>query len=133
MKRIVIDTGVWVSALVFKGKPGRAVEKAATECIIAISKEIYDEIVDVLNRPKFADRVDPLSTVKLLESILKEGSQWVSLRGDVADCVDPKDNKFLDCALVAEASVILSSDRHLRSMDPYKGIRIVDPQEFLRL
>ena len=55
------------------------------------------------------------------------------LCGDVTDCVDPKDNKFLDCTLVAGASVILSSDRHLRSMDPYREIRIVDPQEFLLL
>jgi uncharacterized protein len=133
MRRVVIDTGIWVSALVFKGTPGRAVEKAAAGYIIAISKEIYDEIVDVLNRPKFANRVGPSSTIKILESILEEGSQWVSLRGDVADCVDPKDNKFLDCALVAGASVILSSDQHLQSMDPYQDMRIVDPQEFLLL
>ena len=52
MKRVAIDTGIWVSALVFQGTPGRALEKAAAEYTIAIAREIYEEIVEVLNRHK---------------------------------------------------------------------------------
>ena len=133
MKPIVIDTGIWISALVFQGTPGHAVKKASAEYMIAIATEIYEEIVDVLHRPKFARRVNPLLTIELLDSILKESSAWFALRGTVTDCPDPKENKFLDCALVAGAGLILSSDRHLRRMDPYHGIRIMNPQEFLLL
>ena len=134
MKRVVIDAGIWVSALVFKGTPGRAVEKAAAEYMIVMAREIYEEVVDVLNRPKFAQRVHPLLSVELLDSILNRAkAEWFVLRGTVMDCLDPKDNKFLDCALVSGAGLILSSDRHLRRMDPYQGIRIVSPQEFLLL
>jgi predicted nucleic acid-binding protein len=95
-------SSVWVSALVFKGIPGRAVEKAATEHIIAIAQEIYDEIVDVLNRPKFAGKVNPSSTVKLLEFILKEGSQWVSLRGTLRTASIRRTTNFLIARLWRE-------------------------------
>ena len=87
----------------------------------------------MLNRPKFAMKVDPLSTVELFDSVLKESAELFSLRENVADCLNPKDNKLFDCALVAGASVIVSSDRHLRRVDPYQGIRSLNPQEFLLL
>jgi putative PIN family toxin of toxin-antitoxin system len=133
MRRIVVvDTTIWISALIFGGVPLRALEYAGTHYTITISREIYDEIVDVLCRQKFAGKINVSLVIKKLNAFLDEAeAEWVSLRGNVTECLDPKDNKFLDCALVAGASVILSSDWHLRSMDPYHRIRILNPQEFL--
>ena len=133
MSGVVIDTTIWISALAFGGVPALAVEKAAANFKIAISKEIYKEIVEVVNRSKFEGKVNMTLVIRRLDLILAKRGEWVSLRGDITDCPDPKDNKFLDCALVAGANLILSSDRHLRRMDPYRGIRIVNPQEFLLL
>ena len=135
MKRfVVVDTTVWISALIFGGVPLRALEHAVAYYTVAISREIYGEIVDVFCRPKFIGKVNTSFVIEELNLFLnKAKAEWFALRGTVTDCPDPKDNKFLDCALVAGASLILSSDRHLRSMDPYQGIRIVNPQEFLLL
>ena len=128
----MVDTTIWISALIFGGVPLRALEYAGTHYIIAISREIYDEVVDVLSRQKFAGKINAFLVIKKLNTFLNEAeAEWVSLRGNVRDCLDPKDNKFLDCALAAGAGVILSSDWHLRSMDPYHGLRILNPQEFL--
>ena len=131
---VVVDTTVWISALIFGGVPLRALEHALAYDTIAISREIYDEIVEVFCRPKFEGRIDALVIVEQLNLFLHRArAEWFVLRGDVYDCPDLKDNKILDCALVAGADVILSSDRHLRRMDPYRGIRILGPQEFLAL
>ena len=131
---VVVDTTIWISGLAFGGAPLRALEHAIAYYTIAISKEIYDEIVDVFCRPKFIGKVNIPSIIEDLNLFLTRAkAEWFTLRGTVTDCPDPKDNKFLDCALAAGAGLILSSDRHLRRMDPYGGIRIVNPQEFLLL
>jgi predicted nucleic acid-binding protein len=49
----------------------------------------------------------------------------------VADCRDPKDDKFLSLALAAGADCIVSSDADLLALHPYRGIAIVTPAVFL--
>jgi len=46
---------------------------------------------------------------------------------------DPADNKFLECALAADAKYIVSGDRHLLSLKTFKSIRILPPTEFLKV
>ena len=51
----------------------------------------------------------------------------------VTDCRDPKDNKYLELALAAGASIIVSSGDDLLVLDPWRGIRILRPVNSLRL
>ena len=51
----------------------------------------------------------------------------------VADCRDRKDNKYLELALAAGASIIVSSDDDLLVLDPWRGIRILRPADYVRL
>lgn len=44
---------------------------------------------------------------------------------------DPSDNKVIECAIEAEASFVVSGDKHLLEIKEYKGIKIVSPREFL--
>ena len=44
---------------------------------------------------------------------------------------DPDDDMFIECALVAEASMIVSGDRHLLELQEYQGIQIITPAAFL--
>jgi len=47
---------------------------------------------------------------------------------------DPSDNKVIECAVSSQAAYIVTGDRkHLLSIGKYKGIRIIDAAEFLRL
>lgn len=50
----------------------------------------------------------------------------------VAVCSDPDDNRILECALEAEAQVIVTGDTDLLRLNPYEGIAIVSPAAFLR-
>ena len=52
----------------------------------------------------------------------------------VRECRDPKDDKYLALAAAGRADVIVSSDaRHLLSVDPWRGIRILSPANYLAL
>lgn len=46
---------------------------------------------------------------------------------------DPSDNHFLACAIVAQASFIISGDEHLLKLKAFQGIPIVSPKEFLKI
>jgi uncharacterized protein len=58
---------------------------------------------------------------------------WVEDNVPVADCRDRKDNKYLELALAATAEVIVSSDLDLLELDPWRGVRIMRPRDFLAL
>jgi uncharacterized protein len=49
------------------------------------------------------------------------------------DCRDPKDNKFLEVAVSGFADIIITGDRDLIEMNPYRGITILTPSEVLKL
>jgi len=45
---------------------------------------------------------------------------------------DPDDDRILECALAANASFIVSGDRHLLVLRSYKSISIVTPRQLLQ-
>jgi putative PIN family toxin of toxin-antitoxin system len=51
----------------------------------------------------------------------------------VKDCVDPKDNMILECALSGNADIILTGDDHLLRLHPWRGILILTPAQYLAL
>jgi predicted nucleic acid-binding protein len=46
---------------------------------------------------------------------------------------NPKDNKFLSLALDADVMAIVTGDKELKVLHPYKGIAIPSPADFMRL
>jgi putative PIN family toxin of toxin-antitoxin system len=46
---------------------------------------------------------------------------------------DPDDNRILECAVEAQAQVIVSGDHHLLTLQKYKSIQILTPRQFLEL
>jgi predicted nucleic acid-binding protein len=51
----------------------------------------------------------------------------------INSCRDPKDNKFLEVAVSGQATQLITGDADLLVLDPFQGIRILSPQEFLDL
>ena len=47
------------------------------------------------------------------------------------DCVDPDDNRVLECAVESHADWIVTGDQHLLALHPYREITIVTPRQFL--
>lgn len=128
---VVLDTNVWISALQFakhRGIPTQALAKAMSEDVIAICEEIETEILRVLTQ-KF--RWDANRVHAALEAMLARATR-VQLRGTVKLCRDPNDDMFLECAMRANADLLIAGDKDLLVLGSYKGTRIVTPAEYVR-
>jgi putative PIN family toxin of toxin-antitoxin system len=130
-RRVVIDTGVLVSAAIRpESVPALALEKALLHFDICISNETLAELETVLLRPKF----DRYLAIELRHEFLDKYRQHTTLVPvalTVTDCIDPKDNKFLELAEVADAEIIIASDPHLTNLHPWREIPILPPAAFL--
>ena len=127
----MLDANTVVSAaLKPNGVPRRAVEAARAKGIIALSEIVYGEIAEVLARPKFARVLTDDRHREILE-LLNAAALWIEPTATVRDCRDSKDNCYLELALAADATAIVSGDRDLLVLHPWRGIQLLRPAEFL--
>lgn len=130
-RRVVIDTGVLVSAAIRPASvPGLALQKALLAYTVCASAETLAELDTVLGRPKF-DSYAPRAVRAAFVAGMRGHMRVFVVTQDVEDCVDPKDNKFLALADTAGAELIVASDPHLTMLHPWRGIAIVPPAAFL--
>lgn len=129
--RFVFDTNVIVSALLFKKSVVReALDKARTTGVMLLSLDVIEELHDVLSRPAFDRYLDEEDRLKFLSLLIKEAS-IVEIRERITECRDPKDDKFLELAVNGRANLIISGDKDLQVMNPFRNIPILAPREFL--
>ena len=128
---IVFDTSTLFNAAVRRGSiPHRALQKALKENTLARSGATYDEIIDVLRRTRLARFLTPAFRDGVISSLTRD-AVWFKPLQVVADCRDVKDDKYLELALTANASIIVSSDDDLLVLHPWRGVRILRPIEYL--
>ncbi len=84
----------------------------------------------MLARPRFARAVTAARRARILDT-LRDGAVWFSPRERVTDCRDPKDDKYLELALAAGATTIVTGDADLLVLHPWRGVRVVRPAEYL--
>ena len=129
--RVVLDTNVFVSALLFTGTVSEIVPLWQNGTItVLLSREILEEYLRVFSYPKFQ-----LSEAEIKSLIEEELLPFVTVikpkrRLRVVER-DPSDNKFLECALAGKAQVIISGDKDLLSIGHYQRVRIQTPAQFL--
>lgn len=97
---------------------------------MAMSQPVFDEVLDVLHRPKLQRWVVPGLRADLLNQLVS-GALWFAITAAVTDCRDPKDNKYLELALAAQAGLIVSSDADLLVLHPWRGISILRPAAYV--
>ena len=132
VRRVVLDTNVLVSALLFTGELSKIVELwQQGEVVPLISRETFDELRAVLGYPKFS--LAPEEIQSIIENEILPYFEVVGIKENIRGvCRDPEDDKFLACALSGAAHFILSGDKHLTDLKSYKTIRIMKASEFLR-
>ena len=127
----VIDTSVLVSSVLKpQSIPSQAFILASCRYELIASTDTLRELAQVLARDKlekFRSRAERVAFFEHYRAMVK----LCDVTTVVADCRDPKDDKFLSLALSAGASTIVSGDADLLVLTPYRGIRILTPQEFL--
>ncbi len=132
--RIVVDTGVLVSALIRpQGTVGGVVRALRDERFSVIySTPMMIEVVNVLGRPNIQAKyqIRPGDITALVNLVRLRGELVIPKR-EVIACRDPKDNKFLEAALAGNADAIVTGDDDLLALHPYEGVDILRPAELL--
>jgi len=131
-RKVVVDTNVVVSALLFGGHPGRLLELWQMGAIKPMaSKQIIDEYLRVLTYPKFNLSEEEINFL-LYQQILPYFDVIDVHPGPGMIKEDPGDDKFIWCALAGNAKFIISGDRHLLALKFYRKIKILSPADFIK-
>ena len=127
--KVVFDTNILVSALVFPGGHGEAALRRIIEeqDQLVISKPILDELLGILAR-KFSRDAEELAHVAVFLSGL---ALSVRPRRKLQVLKDEPDNRILECALAGHAEAIVTGDHALLSLREYRSVRIVSLREYL--
>ena len=129
--RVVADTNVFISALMFGGLPGRFLDLALLRRFTLVtSKALLDELDEKL-RGKFAvSERDALAIRAKLEATAAVVDPEFGLNAVIED---PDDNRVPECAVAGRADLIVSGDRHLLRIGCYEGIHLVTVRQFLEI
>lgn len=133
MQNVVVDASVVVSAALKPSSiPFQALVTAVRSDRLCMSEAVADEIGGVLARPGFRRRLASRDQATGI-AVLLQSAAMVETHESVSDCRDAKDDKYLELALAAGAWAIVSGDADLLVLDPWRGVRIVTPAEYVRL
>lgn len=129
--RTVFDTNVLVSALFSKTSvPRQAFEKAASSGHILISLAVFVELSEVLNREKLSPYFTEAERLQFLARVINLAIP-VEIDERIEVCRDPKDDKFLELGISGNADYIVTGDKDLLELHPFRGISILTPKEYL--
>jgi len=131
--KFVFDTNVLISAVLLGNSiNAKAINHALVIGRIAISAPVLSEFKEVVFRKKFDKYF--LNNEERREAIesLEINALVFSPKIKINACRDPKDDKFLELAIVAEASCIITGDQDLLVLHPFNGISILSATDFLK-
>lgn len=129
--RVVIDTNVLISSLFLTtSTPARAVEKAVTDAQLVATTETLRELIETLLLPKFDRYVRRERRDALLQRVASL-VEIIDVLQPIRASRDPKDDKFLEAAVNGRADVIVAGDKDLLDLNPFRGIAIVTPADYL--
>ena len=133
--RVVLDTNVVASALLWGGTPERLIRAADEEGLeLFTSEALIAELAGILERPKFAAKLAELnSSPAELVARYREIAEIVEAATiQEAQLRDPDDAAVLACALAARAEAIVSGDADLHAVGTYQAILILTLADCLR-
>lgn len=133
-ERLVIDSNVWIAALISPAGTARKLLDTVLDHDIDIlmSESTFTELVSRLDRPKFDRYRDPESWNSFLTALV-ELALWHEDAGTATGTSrDVDDDKFLALAVTGQADAIISGDRDLLDLVSHEGIPILTAAQFLR-
>jgi len=130
--RYVFDTNVIISALLFENsKPAQVLRYALENGEVLLSLDLLEELNEVLGRERFNQYVTSEEREEFLEALV-ERAVLVEITANVQECRDPKDDKVLELALNGEAQYIISGDRDLLVLHPFRDVLVITADELLK-
>ena len=132
--RVVIDTNIWISGMLWRGAPGRLLRMAEQgEIELCVTPSMLGELAAVLSYERLQPRITQLglTSEELVAYALSLSTVFEEPQSEPIVAADPDDDIFLHCAVAASASCVVSGDRHLLDLGQYQEIPILSVNEFL--
>ncbi len=131
--KVVLDTNILVSALLFKGGVARLVDLWKKGRLVPVlSRETFQEFKAVLEYPKFSLTRQEIKVI--IEEEVLPYFEVIEIADTVnGSCRDADDDNFIACAVSAGAAFIVSGDKDLLDMGKYKSVRIISASVFLKM
>jgi uncharacterized protein len=129
---IVFDTNALISAAILPNSASRkAFTLATSKFQLVSSKATLEELVGLIERPHLDKYFGSTNTRFLFLMLVAQLSEMCETHSIITDCRDIDDNKILELALDANAKIIVCGDNDLLVLNPFRGIEILRPHEFL--
>lgn len=95
-----------------------------------ISVPVLLELAEVLSREKFDKYVTHDERMRFMVNYLKV-AELIEIKETFSICRDPKDDKLLELAVSGNASFLVTGDKDLLVLNPFRTVEIITPREFL--
>lgn len=126
--KIVLDTNVLISGVVFGGKPREILEMVRNKELLGITSPVLlAELGDVLSKKIMY----PKSKVLQVEKKMRKIFRVVHPIKPISAVADDDDNRVLEAAIEGKCEYVVTGDKDLLDLRNYKGIKILTPGEFL--
>ena len=129
---VVLDTNVFISGIFWEGNSCSLIINAWRDkkFNLVCSLSMIEELILTLKDFK----------IKMPEDMIQDWRDLIIQDSSIVDpevklnvSVDKDDNKFIEAAIVGNAEYIISQDKHLTEINEYKGIKIIKPEDFLKI
>ncbi|HUZ61074.1 MAG TPA: putative toxin-antitoxin system toxin component, PIN family [Hanamia sp.] len=131
--KFVFDINTFISAALIEGSVNDlALDKAFKTGKVIVSEATFAELTEVLFRKKFDKYLTDERRLQILQK-LERDTVICEVNITLSDCSDPKDNKFLELAVAANAFCIVTGDKDLLVMHPFRNIAILSSADFLKI
>ncbi len=128
--KVVIDSNLWVSFVFNQLKSPLRKIMNDEHIEIVTSEELSSELFEVLNRPKFSEKIKP-ETILTFQHYYNLFTLKIEVTSEVTACRDPKDNFLLALAKDASADYLITGDADLLVLHPFEGIQIKKLTDFI--
>jgi hypothetical protein len=115
---------IWISFLI--GKLLTGLDDYILDGLLdgVMPEEQLEEITTVLKRPKFRKHFSTDDIGEFLSLIYKT-AVIVKVHHTIKDCRDEKDNFILETAIRGKADYVVTGDKDLLVLNPYRGKKII--------
>lgn len=133
--KVVLDTNIWVSAVIWGGVPDEIVQLAEQGRItIAMSQELLDELEGTFNKTKLQPKLKALGlTGSTVIALIRSSVILYPIDElNVPELRDPDDTMVFATAIASQADAIITGDMDLRVLAENQGIKIMAAQDFIQ-
>ncbi len=140
--RVVVDTGILISAFVFGGIPKKLLRHLSKEAEICVSPEILEEYRRVPLELERNGKINREQLRILIAGIAAfvSNAKLIYPKKEVSICRDQEDNMILECCLAAKADYLITGDKDLLEINPnslkfvgLEKLKILNPRDYLSL